>query len=135
MTPDERIEHAWAARKNAYAPYSGYRVGACVESAEGAVAVGCNIENLSYGGTVCAERVAVWTLVARGQRQWRRLVVATTDGGTPCGFCRQVLAEFAAPDAEITCVGEGTKPRTFTMAELLPFGFESAQVGRTEDAP
>jgi cytidine deaminase len=128
----ELIAAAFEARDRAYAPYSGYRVGAIVVSDSGEVARAGNIENQSYGATVCAERVALWNLVSLGHRKWRTLVVATEDGGTPCGQCRQVLSEFAEPDSLIICVDSARTLQYFTMEELLPFAFDSNEVRRTE---
>jgi cytidine deaminase len=130
----ELIDAALAAKEHAYAPYSTYRVGALIVSDGGEVARGANIENQSYGGTVCAERVALWNLVSQGHRKWRTLVVATDDGGSPCGLCRQVLTEFAEPDSLVICVDASRSLQYFTMEELLPFAFESTQVRRTETA-
>lgn len=134
MRVEELVRLAFDARSRAYAPYSGYRVGAAVEGADGQVFSGCNVENISYGATVCAERVALFALVATGCREIRRVAVATRDGGTPCGICLQTLLEFS-PDphaVEVIVGGEDGASRTFTLAALLPHGFRSPEVGRTE---
>jgi len=94
-TLDELVRAARTARAAAYAPYSRYRVGAAVLTATGRIFTGCNIENASYGLTVCAERVATWSAVAAGETTILAVAVATHNGATPCGACRQVLAEFA----------------------------------------
>jgi cytidine deaminase len=125
---------AFEVRDRAYAPYSGYRVGAAVEAEDGTIFVGCNVENVSYGATVCAERVALFTMIASGRQRLRRVAVATRDGGTPCGICLQTLSEFVVDpnDVEVVVGGEDGDVRTFTLGELLPHGFRSAEVNRTE---
>lgn len=116
-------ERAVAARDRAYAPYSGYRVGAALEAEDGRVFDGCNVENSSYSVTCCAERVALFAAVAAGARRFRRLVVSAT-GRTPypCGACRQALSELA-PNLPILVLGEDGSRREFTLDELLPLPF------------
>ena len=115
---------AQAASGNAYARYSGFRVGAAVISDGGDVASGCNVENASYGLTVCAERNAIFRAVADGAREITALVVytPTPEPVTPCGACRQVLAEFGRT-AIVRCICEGPSVLEFTLAELLPGAF------------
>jgi cytidine deaminase len=91
----ELIAAATQARDHAYAPYSRFAVGAAVLTAQGRVATGCNIENASLGLTVCAERVAIWKAVSQGETEFQALAVVSDVGATPCGACRQVMAEFA----------------------------------------
>lgn len=124
MSADSLEDRAIAARARAYAPYSGYRVGAALETDDGRVFEGCNVENASYSVTCCAERVALYSAVAAGARDFRRLVVVA--GGPtphPCGACRQALSEFAPDDLPITVVADGGKRHRFTLGELLPKPF------------
>ena len=87
------VAQAIGARRRAYAPYSNYFVGAAVLAEDGTVILGCNVENASYPATICAERVALTAAVAQGKRPLKAIAVATRDGGSPCGICRQVMAE------------------------------------------
>ncbi len=107
---------ACEAMQNAYAPYSKYRVGACVEAEDGSLFTGCNVENASYGLTVCAERAAIFSLISAGKKKIMALAVVGSgeDLGTPCGACRQVIREFAAPDATIYLCD----PRTQKVVEI-----------------
>lgn len=96
MRPDELLERARQVRANAYAPYSRFLVGAAVRSAAGNIYVGCNVENASYGGTVCAERNAIFAMIAAGETGLAQVAIFTEapQPAMPCGFCRQVMAEF-----------------------------------------
>lgn len=124
MTSQDLLAAARAVRARAYAPYSDYPVGAALRTAEGDVFSGCNVENASFGLTVCAERNAVFAAVAAGQRRVVELVIVTPSAAGPCGACRQVLAEFAGPDLPIHLAGpEGGELRTVTLGELLPGSF------------
>ncbi|PRR74919.1 cytidine deaminase [Neomoorella humiferrea] len=124
LRPEELIAAASAARKRAYAPYSLFPVGAALLTATGKVYTGCNIENASYGLTVCAERVAVFQAVAAGEREFLALaVVGGKDAPSfPCGACRQVLAEFAS-ELEIFIGRPGGPWIRRTLKELLPDTF------------
>lgn len=115
---------AMRARDRAYAPYSGFPVGAAVETADGSVFVGCNVENRAYPQTLCAERNAIGAAIAAGHKEIRRLYVVADPLATPCGACRSVIAELGSPDAEIVCATPSGESRTFTVDELLPFAFE-----------
>jgi homotetrameric cytidine deaminase len=111
------------ARERAYAPYSGYRVGAALESDDGRLFVGCNVENASFGVTCCAERVALYTGVTAGARAFRRIVIAASGRVPyPCGACRQALSEFA-PSLGITVIGADGDRYEFSLDELLPHPF------------
>ena len=120
---DRLIEAARAAQQHAHCPYSHYRVGAALETADGAVFVGSNVENASFGLTICAERSAVFAAVSAGARKFRRIVVATDSEppGPPCGACRQVLAEFGS-ELEVESVGP-LQAKRWTLRELLPDAF------------
>ena len=109
----------------AYVPYSNYRVGAALLTASGEIIAGCNVENATFGATCCAERSAVFSAVAQGYREFRAVAVATNgeDPGTPCGICRQVLAEFGS-NLDVLCfTPEGAEAR-YRLSELLPHAFK-----------
>jgi cytidine deaminase len=121
------IERAILASRLAYAPYSHYRVGAALLAADGTTYTGCNVENASYGLTNCAERTALFTAVAAGQRVFRALAVVA-DGEAlpfPCGACRQVLAEFCSPSmpVHVASVSRPGAARTVPLGRLLPHSF------------
>jgi cytidine deaminase len=118
---------ACAARESAYAPYSGFTVGAAVTTEDGQTYIGVNIENASYGLSICAERVAVFRAVADGARRITAIALAGPgDDVSPCGACRQVLAEFAGDDLPVTFLRNG-KEVTRTLGELLPETFRLAK--------
>lgn len=123
MTPEELLARAGLARVAAYAPYSHYAVGAAVLTEDGTVFSGCNVENASYGLTVCAERVAVFAAVAAGHRHLRAAAVVTPSRGSPCGACRQVLLEFGGPELMVHLADPDGGRRDRTLAELLPESF------------
>lgn len=124
------IEAARAAQDNAHAPYSGYPVGAALETEDGRVFIGANIENASFGVTNCAERVALGAAVAQGVRVFSRLVIVTRSEppAAPCGACRQALAEFGL-DLKVESVGLETT-KQWTLGELLPDAFRAGDLAR-----
>ncbi|KAF1084074.1 Cytidine deaminase [Sporotomaculum syntrophicum] len=124
MVPEELIALAMRARQNAYVPYSGFAVGAALLANSGEVYTGCNVENSSYGLTVCAERVALFNAVARGEREFIALAVVcgTEEYCSPCGACRQVLAEFGG-DTKVYLANRYGAYQETTVAELLPIAF------------
>jgi cytidine deaminase len=123
ISPEELIEHARRAQANAYAPYSGFPVGAAVETDRGTIQTGANVENASYGISICAERVAICSAVSAGARRISAVaVVAGEAGGAPCGACRQFMAEFA--DARtLVSFHQGSGIVTVPLADLLPHPF------------
>ncbi|MGC4003373.1 MAG: cytidine deaminase [Pirellulales bacterium] len=127
---DTLISAALAARDKAYAPYSKFHVGAALLLDDGSIVAGCNVENISYGLTICAERVAIGTMVAQGKSSPRAVAVATEGGGSPCGACRQVLAEFA-PALPVYLIDATTRDVVETnMTELLPRQFATDLLGK-----
>lgn len=118
---DDLIEAARDVQENAYVPYSEYRVGAALRAADGTVFVGCNIENANYSNSLHAEEVAIAEAVKNGRREFDALAVSSgkRDGVTPCGMCRQTLAEFCAADMPVV-VDEGDSTTEYTLGELLP---------------
>ena len=122
---DALVAAAQAVRARAYAPYSGFAVGAAVLDESGAIHTGCNVENAAYPEGTCAEAGAIAAMIAGGGRRIAAIAVAGPDGAlcTPCGGCRQKIREFAAPDAPVLICDPGGWRRTFTLKELLPEAF------------
>ncbi len=125
MKEKELIEKAKRARLKAYAPYSNFKVGAALLTKSGKVYTGANVENSTFGLTVCAERVAVFKAVSRGEKKFLKIVVVADKDPpvTPCGACRQVLSEFAK-DLRIVCANLQGKVERYSLKELLPEAFE-----------
>ncbi|MBQ7858452.1 MAG: cytidine deaminase [Oscillospiraceae bacterium] len=129
MTPEKLMDLAKQAMKQAYAPYSGYYVGAALLCEDGSVYQGCNIENASYSPTNCAERTAFFKAVYDGHRKFKAIAVCGGKGGEitdafyPCGVCRQVMREFCDDDFMIYVILPGGSFESYTLAQLLPSGF------------
>ena len=131
------LELARRALANAHAPYSGFRVGACVRAASGRLYAGCNVENASYPVTQCAETTAIGTMVAAGDREIAEVVVVSErdEPCPPCGRCRQQLAEFSRADTRVHLCGPRGVMVTATLAELLPLAFGPGALGRSPGSP
>ena len=129
MTPEKLIALAIEAMDNAYAPYSGFKVGAALLCSDGTVYTGCNIENAAYSPSNCAERTAIFKAVSEGRRDFAAIAVCggkagkITDFCPPCGVCRQVLREFCKDDFPVYLAGPAGKYKTLTLADLLPCSF------------
>lgn len=121
--PAALVAAAVAAARHAYIPYSNYPVGAALLAADGQVYTGCNVENAVYPATICAERTALVKAVSEGQRQFEAIAVATRNGGSPCGICRQMLYEFAPGLRVYIADFEGRLLHTAALADLLALGF------------
>ena len=119
VTDEELIALAAQARERAYAPYSRFAVGAALLAKSGRVYTACNVENVSYGLSVCAERAAVFKAVSEGEKEFEAIAVVTETGVTPCGACRQVLREFGE-DIRVIVADASGRYRVFDLRELLP---------------
>jgi len=111
------------AAKHAYSPYSKAQVGSALLTSEGKAYSGCNIENASYGGTVCAERVAIFKAISEKKVKIEKIYVYTKEGWPPCGMCRQVMSEFASPNLEIIIGDEAGKETVMKFKDLMPLSF------------
>ena len=131
MAPEKLINLAKMAMEKAYAPYSGYKVGAALLCADGTVYQGCNIENASFSPTICAERTAIFKAVYDGHRDFTAMAICGGKDGViagqfpPCGVCRQVMGEFCKDDFKVYLAGPDDSYETLTLAQLLPYSFGS----------
>ena len=126
LTEEDRrflIDLANEARRRAYAPYSKYPVGAALRTKSGRIITGCNVESAAYPTGICAERVAVFKAVSEGEREFDVMAVVTQNGGSPCGACRQVLAEFGLDTVVLIADGQGRLLQETTVGDLLPGAF------------
>jgi cytidine deaminase len=131
LTDEEKkslIDQANEARRRAYAPYSNYPVGAALRTKSGRIFTGVNVENAAYPTTMCAERVAVYKAVSEGEREFDVIAVVTPNGGSPCGGCRQVLAEFGLEIIVLIGDGAGRLLQETSVNELLPGAFTPAHL-------
>ena len=136
MEFQELIQKALEARQKAYAPYSGFMVGAALLCKDGRIFTGCNIENASYGATNCAERTAFFKAVSEGYREFTAIAIAggrreaqSLEYCAPCGICRQVMSEFCDPDAFLVILPRSEEDyKSYTLGQLLPLGFTSADI-------
>lgn len=138
MDYQKLMDEALKARENAYAPYSNFLVGAALLGASGRLYLGCNVENASYGGSACAERVAIWKAVSEGEQSFTALAIA---GGQkedkiltpcyPCGMCRQVMREFCGPDFRVI-TGSGKRWEALSLRKLLPYSFGPDRLQKQE---
>jgi cytidine deaminase len=128
VSPEQLVQRALQARTLAYAPYSRYQVGAAVLTIGGNVILGCNVENASYPATICAERVALTSAIAAGHHNFAAMAVATQDGGSPCGICRQVMVELG-PEMIVYIADEQGAYRSTNVRALLPDAFAAESLG------
>jgi cytidine deaminase len=126
------IQEALQARTQAHAPYSHFAVGAALLADNGTIVRGCNVENASFGLTVCAERTALGSAITAGHRTFKALAVVTENGDPPCGACRQALLEFCSADLPVYLAAVNDPPgyRTISLGELLPHAFGPDRLGR-----
>jgi cytidine deaminase len=133
LTKEEKqslIDLANEARRRAYVPYSNYPVGAALRTKTGRLFTGVNVENAAYPTTICAERVAIFKAVSEGEREFEVIAVVTDNGGSPCGSCRQVLAEFGLNTIVLIADGRGSLIKQTTVKELLPEAFTPESLSR-----
>lgn len=129
MTYKTLVQRARSARTHSHSPYSHFRVGAAIQTAGGKVFTGCNIENSSYGLTICAERTAIFKAISEGHRKFKAIAIATDDRGftSPCGACRQVIMDLAG-NIDFVMSNKNGDIRVFKMSELFPFPFDDASL-------
>ena len=133
ITPQEKqslIDLANTARQRAYVPYSHYAVGAALRTRSGRLFTGVNVENAAYPQTMCAERVAIFKAISEGEKDFEIISVVTDNGGSPCGGCRQVMAEFGLDTIVIFADGAGKLTKETTVRELLPEAFTPNHLGK-----
>ena len=133
LTQNEKqslVDLANTARQRAYVPYSKYHVGAALRTKTGRIFTGVNIENAAYPQTMCAERVAIFKAVSEGEKEFEVIAVVTENGGSPCGGCRQVLAEFGLDTLVLLANGKGELLKEMTVNELLPEAFTPEKLDR-----
>ncbi len=124
MTDNKKLrEIAIEAAKNSYSIYSKAKIGCALQTSSNKYYSGCNIENGSYGATVCAERVAIWNAVSQGERELKMIYIYSKDGWPPCGMCRQVMTEFATPELEIIIGDKEGNEKSYRLKELFPLAF------------
>lgn len=131
LSDDERrslIGLAQEARRRAYAPYSNYPVGAALRTRSGRIFTGCNIENAAYPASICAERTAIFKAISEGEKEFDVITVVSSGGGTPCGSCRQVMAEFGLDTLVLVADTDGRLTLETTVAGLLPEAFNSEKL-------
>jgi cytidine deaminase len=126
----ELIDLANEARRRAYAPYSNYQVGAALRTRSGRIFTGCNIESAAYPTSMCAERIAIYKAVSEGEKEFEVIAVVTPNGGTPCGGCRQVMAEFGLDTIVLVADEKGRLMQETTVAGLLPGAFTPKDLKR-----
>ncbi len=135
LTDDQKsklVKQALQARQRAYAPYSGYAVGAALLTKTGEIYTGVNVENAAYPTSICAERVAVFKAISEGDKELEAMVVASINGGSPCGACRQVLSEFGLDTKILIVDGEAEIIQETTVGDLLPGAFTSHDLPHQE---
>ncbi len=133
LTDSERqalIDLAIEARRRAYAPYSNYPVGASLRTKSGRLFAGCNVENAAFPTSMCAERVAIFKAISEGEREFEAIAVVTSNGGSPCGSCRQVMAEFGLDTVVLISDADGRLVQETTVAGLLPGAFTPREMGK-----
>lgn len=123
ISKQELIEAANTTRERAYVPYSKYRVGAALRTKSGKIFTGVNVENAAYPQTMCAERIAIFKAVSEGEQEFEMIAVVTDNGGSPCGGCRQVMAEFGLDTTVLIANGAGKLLQELTVKDLLPEAF------------
>lgn len=126
----ELFKAALSVRENSYSPYSGYKVASALVTESGKVYAGINVENASYGATMCAERSAVFTAITSGEKKIRSILILTdeTEPWAPCGLCRQVLIEFCKPETEVILANLSGPKKSIRLSDLVPWSFSKEQL-------